>query len=73
MTKDELRRKFIVATPDAVGLVLKLVFVVEDNTNRAVPESEFETMKNGYNPADVDLAWGFYTQYRAELAHYAED
>lgn len=73
MTREQLRRRFIVSTPDPVSNILKEAFQDDDETKRVFDESSFFLRfhpMEGYHAKDVSTAYDFYMQYLDELRRY---
>jgi hypothetical protein len=71
MTKDQLRRKYIVTAPDPASAILKQAFEEED-CGRIFSKAGFVGcfVQQNCAPEDIDDAWMLYQTYRHELAKY---
>jgi hypothetical protein len=74
MTRDQIRRKYIVSTPDNVTEILRQTFAQEDhgNAGNIFDRAGFITYftEQNYRVDDADDAWMLYQSYRHELAKY---
>jgi hypothetical protein len=66
MTKDEIRRKYLVTTDADVAAVLRSAFAVEDQNGTAVKDIGWM----GENEPNLSLIRKAYAAYRRELEHY---
>lgn len=73
MTKEQLRRRFIVSTRDQVSNILKEAFQADDADNTTYDKASFFLRfhpMEGYDADDVNAAFEFYEKYLTELLFY---
>lgn len=74
MTKDQLRRRYIVTTPDVVSQILKDAFLNDDREGR-INDDEEDIFIAGFTARNfpfptIELAWQAYKAYHAELERF---
>jgi hypothetical protein len=71
MTREQLRRKYLVCTvTDGAANILKAAFMKDDDRHPKMTAAAFKTFCLDADPALIEEARGFYQDYHEELEHY---